>query len=300
LTVPWSHPPKLRLLRVFGVAVEAFLYCVRSARRLFIISWFPCAFISLSDVLLEWLILAWPPRMPAWALSNSFHPPTWLTALTTAFWSAMVWALVLDEMRRGCSGRGVIRGPSFQLSWIRFELGLPVLLAAAILSVVYLAEGLARFAQLQILMQIYTRYEPSDSMLASWNAMISAVRLALVAGLTTLCSPIVAQIVAPERINLPRLSSILRGNWFRLALVFLFVHIVLLGLDELLAPLTRWLLQPFAHPMGWTLREALLRSVLEFPLQLLWVVIWPVIIGVVLNALDKSPMEDSGGTLPAN
>lgn len=300
MTVASSHPPKLRLLRVFGVAVEAFLYCVRSARRLIIISWLPCAFISLSDVFLEWLIFAWPPRMPTWALSNSFHPPTWLTALTTAFWSAMVWVFVLDEVRRGRSVRGVIRGPSFQLSWIRFELGLPVLLAAAILSVVYLAEGLARFAQLQILMQIYTGYEPSDSMLASWNALISTIRLALIAGLTALCSPIVAQVVAPQRINLPRLSSIFRGNWFRLALIFLFVHIVLLGLDEFLGPLTRWLLQPFASPMGWTLREALLRSVLEFPLQLLWVVIWPVIMGVVLDALDKSLTESPGGTLPAN
>jgi len=291
-----AHSSKRPALHVLGIVIEIFAYCLRNARRLFVVAWLPCALLLVNNLALEWLTLGWPPRMPRWAISNQFHPPTWLSPLTMALWSAMVFAFVLDGMRQSDSSRGIVSGASFRLTWIRFEISLPVLLAAAILSIEYFVEEFARFAQVQALVAIVVASgitSVTGSEMEVWATLSSIPRLLLIAGSTAICYSMAAQAIETGRIDVARLWRCTRGNWLRLVTILLLIHLILLGLDEIVSTVTQRLLQTITDPLNWSLREAFLRSILNFPFDLVWIVTWPVAIGVAFSKLDCTRQERS-------
>ena len=117
--------------------------------------------------------------LPDWTQSLHFDPPTWLTPLFLAPWVAMGWAFVLNEMFEEDARRGVVKTRARELGWLRFELGRTVLIAAAILAVVYLLDGATRLAQFEILYAIASASDPSDRALTLWAGLLTAVRVAL-------------------------------------------------------------------------------------------------------------------------
>ena len=88
-----DQPPrssqKAGLLRVLKALAAVARYCGRNAGGLFLLVWFPCLIVAASQIVLDWLTLSFPPKLPAWLLSQSFNPPTWLTAVAQTPWGAM-------------------------------------------------------------------------------------------------------------------------------------------------------------------------------------------------------------------
>ena len=77
---PSRPPQKVGLLRVFKATSAVARYCARNAGTLLLLIWFPCLIAALSMLALDFLTLAYPPRLPDWLLASHFNPPTWLTA----------------------------------------------------------------------------------------------------------------------------------------------------------------------------------------------------------------------------
>jgi hypothetical protein len=281
-----TQPRKLRLLRVLRVITATFQYCWKDARRLFLITWFACALASVSRVVLDWLVYSWPPPLPAWTQSLHFDPPTWLTPLFLAPWVAMGWAFVLNEMFEEDARRGVVKTPGRELGWLRFELSRTVLLAAAILVVVYLLEGATRWAQFEILYAIASASDPSDRALTLWAGVLTAVRVAFMIVVFTWCFPLAALLLQTGTFSFARVREIMRGNWLRVALIFLLLSAVLRGIDLLVAAATGWLIGSLTSSTTWTLGAAVIRFVIDFPLQMLWIVAWAVTVGIVLHTLN--------------
>jgi len=286
MTTTEMQPRKIRLLRVFRVITATFQYCWKNAGRLFVITWFACALASVSRVVLDWLVYSWPPMLPAWTQSLHFDPPTWLTPLFLAPWVAMGWAFVLNEMFEEDARRGVVKTRARELGWIRFELGRTVLIAAAILAVVYLLEGATRWAQFEILYAIASASDPSDRTLTLWAGLLTAVRVALMIVVFTWCFPLAGLVLQTGTFSFARVRETLRGNWLRVALIFLLLSVVLRGIDLLVAPLTNWLIGSLTNSTTWTFTAAVIRFVIDFPLQMLWIVAWAVTVGIVLHTLD--------------
>jgi len=95
---PLRPPQKVGLLRIFKAAAAVARYCARNAGRLLALVWFPCLMATLCLLALDFLTLAYPPRLPGWLLSSNYSPPTWLRAGTDTPWGAMMWAFVLADM----------------------------------------------------------------------------------------------------------------------------------------------------------------------------------------------------------
>jgi len=303
MTTTEAQPRKIRLLRVFRVITATFLYCWKDAGRLFLLTWFACALASVSRVVLDWLVYSWPPLLPAWTQSLHFDPPTWLTPLFLAPWVAMGWAFVLNEMYEEDARRGIVKTRVRELGWLRFELGRTVLIAAAILAVVYLLEGATRWAQFEILYAIAsvsdfeggTRWaqfeilyvsDRSERALALWAGLLTAVRVAVMIVVFTWCYPLAGLVLQTGTFSFARVREILRGNWLRVALIFLLLSVVLRGIDLLVAPLTGWLIGTLTHSTTWTFGAAIIRFVIDFPLQMLWIVAWAVTVGIILHTLN--------------
>ncbi len=285
-------PSKLRRLRVFNVVVATLTYCVRNAGPLFVVAWFPCLLESASRLALEWLIFAWPPRMPAWLMANFyFDPPTWLTAFVVTPWEAMAWAFVLSYMSDRNSIRGVVTTPTSRLEWMRFELSSAVFLAAAIFSLVGLIEGLARFAQLQFLVAALRFFEMSNTELDRWAYIAVDIRVALIAMISALLFPIAGHVLRTGALDVVGIWRVMRGNRVRLIAISALLTMALMGLDRLVQPATSWIARLFANPIAWTLQEALMRYVVDFPFSMLWIVAWAVTVGIVLDALDAHSLS---------
>src|SRR5262245_37840749 len=160
-----SRPPqKVGLLRVFKATAAVARYCARNAGTLLLLIWFPCLMAALSMLVLDFLTLAYPPRLPDRLLSAQFSPPTWLTAIAEAPWGAMMWALVLADMRDRNTPRGVMR---FRILPLRLRLGLVagILVAAVLFSAINLLDGGLRVLNVQLLGAIHERFEPSEELL---------------------------------------------------------------------------------------------------------------------------------------
>jgi len=283
-TTTEMQPRKIRLLRVFRVITATFQYCWKDARRLFLMTWFACVLASLSRVVLDWLVYTWPPMLPTWTQSPHFDPPTWLTPLFLAPWVAMGWAFVLNEMFEEDARRGVVKTRARELGWLRFELGRTVLIAAAILAVVYLLEGATRWAQFEILAAITSAFD--DRIMMLWAGLLTVVRVALMIVVFTWLYPLAGLVLQTGTLSFARVHEILRGNWLRVALIFLLLSVVLRGLDLLIAPATDWLNAALTGSTVSTFTAAVIRFVIDFPLQMLWIVAWAVTVGIVLHTLD--------------
>jgi hypothetical protein len=91
------------------------------------------------------------------------------------------------------------------------------------------------------------------------------------------------------RFSIARVRQFMRGNWVRVALIFILLSIVLRIIDYVLAPVKDWLIGVFTDSTVWTVRAALIRFVVDFPFQMLWIVTWGVTIGIILHTLERSP-----------
>src|SRR5215471_14292408 len=126
---------KVGLLRVFKAIAAVARYCARNAGTLLLLVWFPCLMAALSMLALDFLTIAFPPRLPDWLLAGPFNPPTWLTAVAETPWGAMMWAFVLADMSDRNTRRGAMR---FR---ILRSLRPAILVAALVFSAVNLLDG---------------------------------------------------------------------------------------------------------------------------------------------------------------
>jgi hypothetical protein len=177
-----SRQRSLRL-RVFNTLVVALTYCVRNAGPLFVLVWFPCALSSACLTGLEWLVYGFPPRMPQWLIFNQFHPPTWLTPVVTAPFTAMAWAFVLSHICDRNADRGIVTVSGVRIDAIRFELSSAVLIGASILVATDLLDGLFQFAQLRLFVIVHPLFEWGDAGTEAWawSAVVFLVRCRLAA-----------------------------------------------------------------------------------------------------------------------
>lgn len=284
MTAATSQPPKLRQLRVFRVVTAALKYCMRDLGPLFVATWFACALASAVRLLLEWLVFRDTPLLPDWFYSDHFYPPTWLAALLLTPFLAMGWAFVLNEMFDTNPRRGVVTTAAGDRGWLRFELSRAVLIAAAIFCVVNLIDGFSRLAQQHIL--IAADVDPLGNTAIYWLAALAVVRVAFMAFVFTFAYPLAGMVLDSGSFSLARVGQVLRGNWWRVTFIFLLLTAVLRGIDLVLEPATNWLVGMLSDSTGWNLRAAVIRFVIDFPFQMLWIVAWAVTVGIVLHTLE--------------
>ena len=226
---------------------------------MFVITWFACALASATRLLLEWLIFPWPPRLPGWLLFEHFDPPTWLMAFAITPWLAMGWAFVLNEMEEENARRGIVTTRRRELPWLRFELSRPILIAAAIFTAVNLIDATTRLAQFQILNAAFIDSDLSDVALTVLAGLLTAVRVAVMVAVFVWCYPLAGMALRDGSFSVARLREIMRGNWLRVAFIFLLLSIILRALYRLIEPATSWLIERFTNSLDWTLQAALIR-----------------------------------------
>jgi hypothetical protein len=289
-----TPPSTIRQLRVFRVILAAFKFCVRDFPRLFLITWFACVLASLSRLLLEWLVYPFP-QLPNWMMSESFDPPTWLAPIFITPWLAMGCAFILNEMFDADPRRGIIRMPGRELSWIRFEVSGPVLMAGAILAVVGLTDGITRMLQQQILVAVYTD-SLNETTLGILAGVLTIARVALMAAVFVWFYPLAGMILHTGSYSVTRLRQLMRGNWLRVAVIFFMLTVILRVLDQLLQPVTSWLYGSLVNSPVWTVQTTLVRLAIDFPFQMLWTMTWGITLGIVLHTLTRStvPLDEPG------
>jgi len=196
---------------------------------------------------------------------------------------------VWDEGKRGIVGSGP--------SWLRFELSGPVLIAAALFTVVNTVDALTRFAHAGIIDAIFASSEASDFVVTASSALLTAVRVVITVAVLVWCYLLAGMVLRDGTLSVSRLHAVMRGNWHRVVVIFLVLSIVLRGIYLLLEPVTSWLTARLTDAPEWTIQAALIRFVVDFPFQMLWIVSWAVIVGVVLYTLD--PRADGRTDIPA-
>jgi hypothetical protein len=283
---------RAKRLRVFGTLIEALDTCVRNAGQLFVLAWFPCVLESACRLGLEWLIYGWPPRMPEWLLFDQFFPSTWLTPLVNAPLVAMVWAFVLSSICDRNPDRGTVTLTGIRPGWFRFELRPAVLLGASIFLATHLVDGLLRLAQFNLLLAAYPLFEGRDAVfdaLARWSVALPILAVSAVAAWTY---PIAAHVLRTGVLDLSRVRA-MRGNRLRLTAIFFLLNVASYLLYALIRPATDWIVQALVDSSSWTLREAIIRHVIQFPFDLFWIVAWAVTMAIVMNAMAL-PANRSG------
>ena len=279
------QPARLRLLRVFNLVAAALTYCVRHAGGLFILTWFACLLESATRLALEWLLFSYPPKMPELLLSGDFEPPTWLTAVVVTPWAAMAWAIALSAMADRHSKRGMIVTPLYPLHWLRFELSPAILTAAIIFSAVNLVDGLLRFAERSLVVLVNSYHAMSDLDFDIWGASIVVIHIAVMAAVMAATYPLAGHVLRAGVFDPARVFRLTCGNRLRLTGIFFLLTVVLGALDRLLAPAKSWLVALVTAPPSWTLKQAILRYLVDFPLSMLMILAFAVTVGIVLDAL---------------
>jgi hypothetical protein len=288
---------KVRRLRVFNVVAATLSYCARNAGPLFVLVWFPCVLAAACRLLLEWLIFAFPPRMPAWLFFKYYNPPTWLTAFALTPWEAMAWAFVLASMARENSNRGVVDTPSGRVDWLRFELSKPIVLAAAIFSLFNLLDGMTRIAQVQILVAALLFYDLSNAELEVWTQFAIVLHGVLTATVMAFFYLAAGAVLRTGTLALAPTWRASRGNRLRLIAAFLLLSIVLVAVNWLVLPVA-WLARRLADSSSWTLTSAVIRQAIAFPFNMLWTVAWAVMVALVLDGLH-APAPSASPDQPA-
>ena len=74
--------------------------------------------------------------------------------------------------------------------------------------------------------------------LTLWAGLLTAVRVGLMIVVFTWCFPLAGLVLQTGTFSFARVRETLRGNWLRVALIFLLLSVVLRGIDLLVAPLT--------------------------------------------------------------
>jgi hypothetical protein len=287
-----------RRLHVFSTALAALDYCVRNAGLLFLLAWFPCALESACRVVLEWLSDGSPPLMPQWLLFDQFFPPTWLTPLVNAPAVAMVWAFVLSAVCDQNPERGTVTVPGIRRGWIRFELGTAVLLGAAVFVATSLLDGMFRLARYQLLLAVYPLFEGQEGAFDTWARWSDALPILAGSAVAAWTYPIAAQILRTGVFDRTRAVDLMRGNRLRLTAIFFLLNLAFYLLYALIRPATNWIAQLLVEPVSWTLRETIIRHIIQFPFDTFLVVAWAVTFGMVIKALAL-PVRRTSPTVAA-
>jgi hypothetical protein len=285
-------------LRVFSTLEATLDYCLRNAGQLFVLAWFPCALESACRIGLEWLTDGSPPLMPQWLLFDQFFPPTWLTPLVNAPAVAMVWAFVLSTVCDQNPDRGTVRVSGIRPGWIRFELSPAVLLGAAVFVATNLLDGLLRWTQFQLLLALYPLFEGRAATFDAWARWSDALPILAGSAVAAWTYPIAAQVLRTGMFDRARALDLMRGNRLRLTAIFFLLNLASYLFYALIRPATNWIGQSLVDPLPWTLREAIIRHVIQFPFDTFWVVAWAVTLGMVMKALAL-PMRRTGPTVAA-
>jgi hypothetical protein len=284
---PARPSQKVGLLRVFRATAAVARYCARNAGRLFLLVWFPCLLAVLCQLVLDFLTLAFPPRLPDWLLAGAFNPPTWLTAVAQTPWGAMMWTFVLADMSDRNTRRGLIRSRVLRPLQPRFALSIAILVAAVLFSAVNLLDGGLRMLQLPLLAAIYASFEPSEELLGAFARTGQVVQVIVMAAVVAASYLAIGQLLRTGFKGMAGVWGLTRHNRLRVFALFLLLSVAGIALDAATAPATGWLLRNFADELFWTFKTALIRQLVDLPFFMLWTVVYAVTVGVVLGALEQ-------------
>lgn len=284
-----DQPPrsaqKAGLLRVLRALAAVARYCGRNAGNLFLLVWFPCLMVAACQVALDWLSLSFPPKLPAWLLSQSFNPPTWLTAAAQTPWGAMAWAFVLADM----SNRNTRRGVTSVLKSLRarFELSIAVLVAALIFTAVNLIDGGLRALQVQLLASIAATFELADELLLAVGKTGEIIQVIVMVPVVVAAYLTIGQLLRNGFRSALDVWRLTRHNRLRVFALFLLLSLISVALNAAAAPAITWVLRGLADDLFWTFQGALIRQLVDLPFFMLWTVVYAVTIGIVLGALEQ-------------
>jgi hypothetical protein len=286
-----DRPPrssqKAGLLRVLKALAAVARYCGRNAGGLLLLVWFPCLMVAATQVGLDWLSLSFPPVLPDWLLSANYNPPTWLTAVAETPWGAMAWAFVLADMSNRHTRRGLTKLPILRRLRLRFELGVAILVAAVLFSVVNLIDGGLRILNVQLLSAIYERFGLSDELLNAIGKTGQILQVIVMAALIAASYLAIGQLLRTGFRGMLGVWRVTRHNRLRVFALFLLLSGTAIALDAAAAPAVGWVLRDFADELFWTFKAALVRQLLDLPFFVLWTVVYAVTAGVVLGALEQ-------------
>jgi hypothetical protein len=111
--------------------------------------------------------------------------------------------------------------------------------------------------------------------------------------------PIAAQVLRTGAFDRTRALDLMRGNRLRLTAIFFLLNLASYQFYVLLIrPTTNWIVQSLVDPLSWTLREAIIRHVIQFPFDTFWIVAWAVTLGMVMKALAL-PVRRTSPTVAA-
>jgi len=284
-----DRPPrslqKAGLLRVLKALAAVARYCGRNAGSLFLLVWFPCLMVGVCQIALDWLSLSFPPKLPAWLLSQSFNPPTWLTAAAETPWGAMAWAFVLADMSNRNTRRGVTS--VLQSLRARFELSLAVLVAAMIFPAVNLIDGGFRALQLQLLAAVAATFELTDELLLAIGKTGEITQVIVMAAVVSAAYLTIGSLLRNGFRSVIGVWRLTRHNRLRVFALFLLLSLISVALNAAAAPAITWVLRGFADDLFWTFQGALVRQLVDLPFFMLWTVVYAVTIGIVLGALEQ-------------
>jgi hypothetical protein len=284
-----DRPPrslqKAGLLRVLKALAAVARYCGRNAGSLFLLVWFPCLMVGVCQIALDWLSLSFPPKLPAWLLSQSFNPPTWLTAAAETPWGAMAWAFVLADMSNRNTRRGVTS--VLQSLRARFELSLAVLVAAMIFTAVNLIDGGFRALQLQLLAAVAATFELTDELLLAIGKTGEITQVIVMAAVVSAAYLTIGSLLRNGFRSAIGVWRLTRHNRLRVFALFLLLSLISVALNAAAAPAITWVLRGFADDLFWTFQGALVRQLVDLPFFMLWTVVYAVTIGIVLGALEQ-------------
>jgi hypothetical protein len=295
---PSRPSQKVGLLRVFKASAAIVRYCARNAGRLLALVWFPCLMAALSMLALDFLTLAFPPRLPDWLLVGPFNPPTWLTAVAETPWGAMMWAFVLTDMTDRNARRGVMRFRILRSLQPRFELGAAMLVAALVFSAINLLDGGLRLLNVQLLAIVYRVFEPSDELLDALGRAGQVLQVILMAAVVAVSYLAIGQLLRSGFRSMAGVWRLTRHNRLRVFALFLLLSVASIALDAATAPATGWLLRQFADELFWTFKAALIRQLVDLPFFALWTIVYAVTVGIVLGALEQRVAPQTAAPSP--
>jgi hypothetical protein len=282
---PPRSPQKAGLLRVLKALAAIARYCGRNAGSLFLLVWFPCLMVAVSQIALDWLSLSFPPKLPSWLLSQSFNPPTWLTATALTPWGAMAWAFVLADMSNRKTRRGVTS--VLQSLRARFELSLAVLVAAMIFTAVNLIDGGLRTLQLPLLAKIAERFELSDELFGAIGKTGEIMQVIVMAAVVAAAYLTIGSLLRSGFRSALSVWRVTRHNRLRVFALFLLLSLISVALNAAAAPVISLVFRSFADDLFWTPQGALVRQLVDLPFFMLWTVVYAVTVGIVLGALEQ-------------
>jgi hypothetical protein len=282
---PPRSSQKTGLLRVLKALAAIGRYCARNAGGLFLLVWFPCLMVAVCQIVLDWLSLSFPAKLPPGLLSQNFNPPTWLTAAAQTPWGAMAWAFVLADMSNRNTRRGVTS--VLQSLRARFELSLAVLVAAVIFTAVNLIDGGLRTLQLPLLARIAETFELSDDLLGAIGKTGEIMQVIIMAVVVAAAYLTIGSLLRNGFRSALGVWRLTRHNRLRVFALFLLLSLLAVALNAAAAPAIGWLLRGFADDLFWTFKGALIRQLVDLPFFMLWTVVYAVTVGIVLGALEQ-------------